>query len=99
MSGGGAIFLVRHGETEWNRVRRYQGWLDSPLTLDGIAQAEAVGRLLSRIPEAAGSAIVASPLGRARHTAAIIAESLGDALGHPRPIRFDERLREISLGS
>jgi hypothetical protein len=36
------IFLVRHGETEWNRARRYQGWSDSPLTEDGIAQAEAI---------------------------------------------------------
>ena len=33
------IFLVRHGETEWNRVHRYQGWGDSPLTARGIAQA------------------------------------------------------------
>ena len=43
--------------------------------------------------------IVASPLGRARRTAEIIAECLSDPRGQPRPIRFDERLREISLGS
>ena len=93
------VLLVRHGETEWNRVRRYQGWLDSPLTPQGIAQAEAIGRLLSRLPEAEGADIVASPLGRARHTAGIIAECLSDPRGRPRPTRFDERLREISLGS
>ena len=43
--------------------------------------------------------VVASPLGRARHTAEIIAECLADAPGRPRPLRFDGRLREISLGS
>ena len=95
----GTVLLVRHGETEWNRARRYQGWLDSPLTQEGIAQAEAIGRLLCRLPEAASAEIVASPIGRARRTAEIIAECLNDDRGHPRPIRFDERLREISLGS
>jgi probable phosphoglycerate mutase len=88
------IFLVRHGETEWNHARRYQGWSDSPLTPHGITQAEAIGRHLAALPEARGAAIVASPLGRARHTAEIIAECLGGGT----PPRFDERLREISLG-
>lgn len=88
------IFLVRHGETEWNRSRRYQGWGDSPLTERGVAQAAALGRRLAAIPEAAGAAIVASPLGRARRTAEIIAA----ALGRTAPLEFDERLKEISLG-
>jgi broad specificity phosphatase PhoE len=89
------IFLVRHGETEWNRARRYQGWGDSPLTPLGIAQAEAIGRRLAALPEAAAAPIVASPIGRARRTAEIIAECLGRAA----PTMFDDRLREISLGS
>jgi broad specificity phosphatase PhoE len=88
------IFLVRHGETEWNRARRYQGWSDSPLTARGIAQAAAIGHCLRTLPEAAAAAIVASPLGRARHTAEIIAE----VLRYAAPLRFDDRLREISLG-
>ena len=46
------IFLVRHGETEWNRVHRYQGWGDSPLTARGVAQAEAIGRRLCTLREA-----------------------------------------------
>ena len=75
------IFLVRHGETEWNLARRYQGWSDSPLTARGIAQAEAIGHRLRALPEAAAAEIVADCLGRTA-----------------RP-RFDERLREISLGS
>lgn len=89
------IFLVRHGETEWNRARRYQGWADSPLTSLGIAQAEAIGRRLRAVPEAIDAAIVASPLGRARHTAEII----GACLDRRTPPRLDDRLREISLGS
>ena len=89
------IFLVRHGETEWNRIGRYQGWSDSPLTAQGIAQAAAIGQRLRTLPEATGSAIVASPIGRARRTAEIVAEHLG----HAAALRFDERLREISLGS
>ena len=89
------IYLVRHGETEWNRSRRYQGWSDSPLTARGAAQAEAIGRLLCKIPEARSADLVASPLGRARRTAEII----GACLGRTTLLRFDDRLREISLGS
>ena len=92
---GGSILLVRHGETEWNRSRRYQGWSDSPLTEQGVAQAEAIGRLLSTLPEARSAALVASPIGRARRTAEIIRH----CLGRGEPLRFDDRLREISLGS
>ena len=95
----GTVLLVRHGETEWNRARRYQGWLDSPLTPEGIAQAEAIGRILRLLPQANDADIVASPLGRARRTAEIIAECLSDGSGPNRSIRFEERLREISLGS
>ena len=89
------IFLVRHGETEWNRIGRYQGWLDSPLTPLGIAQAEAIGRRLATLPEAAAAAIVASPLDRAQRTAAIVAR----CLGRPEPPRLDARLREVTLGA
>jgi probable phosphoglycerate mutase len=98
MSRRQTILLVRHGETEWNRARRYQGWQDSPLTAAGVAQAEAIGRRLCALPETGAAEIVASPLGRARRTAEIIAACLADN-GRPMPIRFDERLREISLGS
>ena len=92
---GGVIYLVRHGETEWNRVRRYQGWSDSPLTERGLAQAEAIGRLLCRLPDAQAAELVSSPIGRAWHTAEIIR----DCLDRSEPLRFDDRLREISLGS
>ena len=91
----GAILLVRHGETEWNRERRTQGRFDSPLTERGIAQAHAIGRLVALLPNAAAARIVASPLGRARRTAEIICEHLD-----PAPeIGLDGRLRELSIGS
>ena len=89
------IFLVRHGETEWNLTRRIQGWGDSPLTRRGVAQAEAAGRRLRALPEAENLPVVASPLGRARRTAELIQAARADLA----PIRFDERLKEISVGA
>jgi broad specificity phosphatase PhoE len=89
------ILLVRHGETEWNLARRFQGRFDSALTERGVAQARAIGRLLATLPEAAGAPIIASPQGRARRTAEIVREELG-ATAAPR---VDERLREHSLGA
>jgi len=92
---GATIYLVRHGETEWNRIRRYQGWSDSPLTDRGRAQAQAIGRFLCTLPEAQSADLVASPIGRARHTAEIIRK----CLGRSEPLRFDDGLRELSFGS
>jgi probable phosphoglycerate mutase len=91
----GCILLVRHGETEWNLQRRYQGRSDSPLTATGLAQAHAIGRLLGALPEAKAVRIIASPLGRAQRTAEIIREHFAAA---PK-LQFDDRLRELSLGS
>jgi probable phosphoglycerate mutase len=65
------------------------------LTERGIAQAHAIGRLLAALPNAAAAHIVASPLGRARQTAEIICEHLDPA---PK-LGFDDRLRELSIGS
>jgi uncharacterized phosphatase len=68
------LYLVRHGETDWNRARRIQGSTDIPLNDTGKAQAETAGRLLTRRDWAA---IVASPLSRAFETASIIAAETG----------------------
>ncbi|HWH98052.1 MAG TPA: histidine phosphatase family protein [Pseudolysinimonas sp.] len=68
------LYLVRHGETEWNRQRRIQGLTDIPLNDTGREQARLTGKLLTR---RAISRVVASPLGRARETADIIAAQLG----------------------
>ena len=90
------MFLALHGQTEWNRDGRVQGWLDSPLTEHGRHQAATAGSILvgqNLVPGA--FEIVCSPLGRTRETARIIAAELGI---DPSAIRTDERLREVSLG-
>lgn len=87
------IYLVRHGQTEFNLARRYQGGLDSALTDEGADQARRVGLLLQDlIGREPGWEIVSSPQGRARRTAQIINATLG------LPAAHDPRLREISLG-
>jgi broad specificity phosphatase PhoE len=91
------IYLARHGETEWNRDQRFQGQLDSPLTRRGLEQARRMGEtLVRRIRERAGWTIIASPLGRALHTARIIAGILGIA---EASIETDSRLAEVDFGS
>lgn len=68
------IYLVRHGETDWNRERRIQGSSDIPLNETGRAQAGATGDLLTRRQ---WHGIFASPLSRAMETAQIIAAKIG----------------------
>ncbi|MFK7752549.1 MAG: phosphoglycerate mutase family protein, partial [Sedimentitalea sp.] len=43
------IFVLRHGETEWNASHRMQGRLNSPLTAKGISQAQHQGRLMAAL--------------------------------------------------
>lgn len=90
------IYLVRHGETEFNRERRLQGHVDSALTERGLAQARAVGERLKALTAQAGGGwrLLASPLGRARRTAQIIAERLGIA-----DVEIEPRLIELSWGA
>lgn len=68
------LYLVRHGETDWNLQRRIQGSTDIPLNQTGRRQARSTGRLLAR---RSWDAIISSPLSRAAETAAIIADELG----------------------
>ena len=83
------IWLLRHGQTEWNAEGRLQGQLDSPLTEKGKAHAQSQAALLppilARSPE-----VLVSPLGRAQQTAEIA------LAGHP--YRTDDRLAEIETG-
>lgn len=65
------IILVRHGQTEWNRVERFRGRADVPLNETGLAQAEATGRRIG--DEWQPAAIYTSPLSRAVDTAEAIA--------------------------
>ena len=76
------LYLVRHGETDWNAARRIQGSTDIPLNDTGREQARRTGRLLAT---RRWDAIYSSPLSRAFETAEIIAAEVG--LGAPVPRR------------
>lgn len=65
------IYLIRHGETDWNRQGRFQGREDIVLNENGIAQAQKCGRALKGENFAA---VITSPLIRAKKTASIIVE-------------------------
>jgi broad specificity phosphatase PhoE len=84
------IFLARHGETEWNRERRWQGLSDLPLNERGREQARALAEKLEPVPL---SAVYASDLRRAYGTALVVAEAKGLAV---TPMR---ELREVDVGS
>lgn len=84
------IYLVRHGETDWNQRHRIQGSTDIPLNDTGRGQARRAGRLLAR---RSWDAIYSSPLSRAMETATIISSTIG--LGQPLPI---DALVERSYG-
>lgn len=83
------LYLLRHGQTEWNVQGRLQGRLDSPLTPLGVVQARRQARLLADLPSDLDA--FCSPAGRAQATASI---ALGD-----RACVTDARLREIDVGS
>ena len=82
------ILLVRHGESEWNAVGRWQGQANSPLTDLGRHQAKAATRAVGRV-----DAVFCSDLDRARETAEIIASELGTG-----PVIVDPGLRERDAG-
>jgi broad specificity phosphatase PhoE len=69
------VLILRHGESEWNVERRWQGWLDAPLTPKGVAQAEARARHLGH-DSFRPRALYTSDLTRAARTAAIIGSHL-----------------------
>ena len=85
------LYIVRHGQTEWNVARRMQGHRDSPLTPVGRTQADRHGRTLAR--EGGVDAVVASPLGRTRDTAELVNAHL------EAPLRFDDALMERDCGA
>jgi broad specificity phosphatase PhoE len=85
--GRGVFFLLRHGETEWNRERRIMGRRAVPLSENGRTQ------LLSLAPHLANLGIArvwTSPLARARGTAELIAAELGGV-----PVLDEEGLTEV----
>ena len=70
------LLIIRHGESEWNVERRWQGWLDAPLTAQGRRQARDRAHALLRTGFAP-PVVHCSDLGRAQQTADIIARVLG----------------------
>jgi 2,3-bisphosphoglycerate-dependent phosphoglycerate mutase len=91
MSKHKRLLLIRHGETEWNRIERIQGMEDIPLNALGLAQADAVAAELGKT--VVGDAeLVSSDLVRTRETTKPIIEATG------LQARYDARLRERHFG-
>lgn len=84
------LYIIRHGETEWNVEGRLQGQTDIPLNENGVRLAKVTAENMRDIPLDLG---ITSPLGRARHTAELVLE------GRKIPLIEDKRLMEISFGS
>lgn len=83
------VYLVRHGETQWNAAGCIQGQSDSPLTAKGEYQAHLVA---GRVSKEGITHVIASDLGRTRRTAQIIADACGCEVIN------DPRLRELHMG-
>lgn len=84
------IGFIRHGSTAWNKERRAQGSADIPLDEDGIIQAN---KLAERLSMENWDVIYSSDLLRARQTAEIISERMGN-----KQIVLEPRIREVSGG-
>jgi broad specificity phosphatase PhoE len=107
MTAGVKLFVIRHGETDWNAEKRYQGQADIPLNDKGRKQAKRNGLALESalLPEGLTAAkrkatlnaldFVASPLARARETMEIIRAALDLP---PETYRTDDNLKELSYG-
>ncbi len=83
------LILIRHGETEWNETKRFQGVSDIPLSAKGMAQALSLARSLEKERLAA---IYTSPLIRARQTADCLVRH------HSCPLLVVEDLKELNQG-
>ena len=83
------LYIVRHGETDWNKMGKYQGITDVPLNENGLNQAKACGEALKDITF---DRILSSDLSRALVTAETIRGN------RTTPITVDKRLRELNFG-
>jgi broad specificity phosphatase PhoE len=82
------FLLVRHGETDWNAQKRWQGHSDTPLNERGREQARALAESIGGV-----DAVYSSDLARARETAEIVAARFG------LEVLVDQRLRERRFGA
>lgn len=83
------LYMIRHGQTDWNRIHRLQGRTDIPLNKWGRQVAELTREGLKEIPF---DLAFTSPLSRARETAELVLE------GREIPIFNDDRLLEVNFG-
>lgn len=88
------IYFVRHGQTLLNQFRRMQGWVDSPLTEKGEAQAKATGQKLA---QTRFDLAISSDMMRAIHTLDIILDNNQVSENISREVHQD--VREIYFGS
>lgn len=92
----GPIYFVRHGQTDWNAERRFQGQADTDINAIGRDQADRNGqRLAELIGKAPGFDFVASPLRRTCHTMERVRAAMGLP---PGGYRTDPRLMELHFG-
>ena len=90
------LYLIRHGQTDWNAAWRLQGQQDIPLNATGRLQATENGRLLGSIADDLDRhRFVSSPLSRARETTELVRAAAGL---EPHTYDIDGRLKEISFG-
>ncbi|HEY1997124.1 histidine phosphatase family protein [Paraburkholderia sp.] len=89
------VLFIRHGETDWNRIKRIQGHIDIPLATTGLEQAQRLAHRLAGEATQGGTldAIYSSDLQRAQQTAQPIADALG------LPLQLREGLRERLYGA
>lgn len=83
------LYMVRHGETDWNKVRKMQGQVDIPLNEFGRHLAVETGKGLKGIPF---DLCISSPLSRAKETGELILS------GREVPVYTDERIIEMAFG-
>jgi len=96
LKSGITLYLIRHGETDWNRDQRYQGQRDIPLNDTGRAQARRNGVALKAfLPELADFDFVSSPLQRAVETMEVLRAAMGL---DPTAYRRDAQLLELHYG-
>jgi 2,3-bisphosphoglycerate-dependent phosphoglycerate mutase len=88
------LVLVRHGESEWNKLNLFTGWKDPDLSERGVAEAHKAGQLLKAQGLQFDIAFT-SALKRAQHTLDIMLEELGQ---QGVPIRRDQSLNERDYG-
>jgi len=88
------LVLVRHGESEWNKLNLFTGWKDPDLSEKGVAEARAAGRLLKAKGYTFDVAFT-SDLLRAQHTLTLMLEELGHA---GLAIHQDQALNERDYG-